>query len=129
MKIAPLFLLLTLTTLSSACSFAEKQVSLTFIQHTFLESSWEVSGGYYFLDDELAKTVIKYDCDYELTQDDIEGFDCYSLNYDVPELNGDGYFAFTFFTTSFDPETGYSCDFLRPCKLNNDMTVHFAIYG
>ena len=90
MKIAPLFLLLTLTTLSSACSFAEKQVSLTFIQHTFLESSWEVSGGYYFLDDELAKTIFKYDRGYELTQDDIEGFDWYSLNYDVPELNGDG---------------------------------------
>ena len=129
MKIVPLFLLLTLSALSSACSSAEKQVSLTFIQHTFLESSWEISGGYYFLDDELAKTVIKYDCDYELTQDDIEGFDCYSLNYDVPELNEDGYFAFTFFTTSFDSETGYSCDLLRPCKLNNDMTVHFAIYG
>ena len=52
MKIAPLFPLLALTTLLSACSFAEKQVSLTFIQHTFLESSWEVSGGYSFLDDE-----------------------------------------------------------------------------
>lgn len=129
MRIAPLVLLLTLTTLSSACSFAEKQVSLTFIQHTFLESSWEVSGGYYFLDDELAKTVFEYDRGYELTQEDIEGFDCYSLNYDVPELNGDGYFSFTFFTTSFDKETGYSYHFLRPCKLNKDMTVHFAIYG
>ena len=73
--------------------------------------------------------IFKYDRGYELTQDDIEGFGCNSLNYDVPELNGDGYFSFTFSTTSFDQETGNSYNFLRPCKQNKDMTVHFAIYG
>ena len=125
----PLSLLLTLTILSSACSSTKKQASLAFIRHAFLKSSRRISDGYSFQGDELTKMIFKYDRGYELTQDDIEGFGCNSLNYDVPELNGDGYFSFTFSTTSFDQETGNSYNFLRPCKQNKDMTVHFAIYG
>ena len=71
-------------------------MSLAFIRHAFLKSSRRISDGYSFQGDELTKMIFKYDRGYELTQDDIEGFGCNSLNYDVPELNGDGYFSFTF---------------------------------
>ncbi len=127
-----IFLLLSLFTSLSSCSESSKQVTLTFVQHTFLGFSYDEKGesnGYYFKNDELAKTSFQYDLGYHLTSDDIHSFNSFNLSYDVPELNGDGYWSFTFFTTVFDEETGFSYEYLKPCEINEDMTVHFAIYG
>lgn len=139
-----LFILLPLLTLLSGCSLRTKnsvsnnhlnsseKVTLSFVQHTFLSFSYDESkevNGYYFQNDELAKTSFEFFKGYNLSLDDINNFNTSSLNYKLPNLVGDGYWSFTFFTTSFDENTGFSSEFLKPCKLDNDLIIHFAIYG
>lgn len=107
-------------------------VTLTFVQHTYLKDSYDENGevnGYYFKNDELAKTEIEYPRGYDLTESDINSFNTDRLKYDVPSLIGDGYFSFTFLTTSFNEDTGFSTDFLEPGTLNQDLVIHFGIYG
>lgn len=107
-------------------------VTLTFVQHTYLKDSYDENGevnGYYFKNDELAKTEIEYPRGYCLTESDINSFNTDRLKYDVPSLIGDGYFSFTFLTTSFNKDTGFSTDFLEPGTLNHDLVIHFGIYG
>lgn len=107
-------------------------VTLTFVQHTYLKDSYDENGevnGYYFKNDELAKTEIEYPRGYYLTEGDINSFNTDRLKYDVPSLIGDGYFSFTFLTTSFNEDTGFSSVFLKPCTLNQDLVIHFGIYG
>ena len=143
-KIYRLFMLLTLLTLLSACSLRTEnsgssnhlnlleKVTLTFVQHTFLNFSYNESkevNGYYFQNDELAKTSFEFFKGYNLSLDDINNFNTSSLNYKLPNLVGDGYWSFTFFTTSFYENTGFSREFLKPCKLDSDLIIHFAIYG
>ncbi len=109
-----------------------EKVKLTFVQHTFVNFSYDSNNetnGYIFKDDELAKTFLEYDKGYHLSSDDIDGFNSKSLNHVLPDLEGDGYWSFTFFTTSFDKESGFSSNFLEPGKLDKDLTIHFAIYG
>ena len=139
-----IFVLVPLLTLVSACSLGstnseslnntnqQVQVTLTFVQHTFLRFSYDENDeidGYYFLNDELAKTSIKFDKGYNLSYEDIDNFNALSLNYELPYLEGDGYWLFTFFTTSFEEDSGFSNNFLEPCVLDKDLTLHFAIYG
>lgn len=136
--------LVPLLVLVSACSLGTtnseslnngnqlEQVTLTFVQHTFLRFSYDGNDGidgYYFLNDELAKTSIKFKKGYNLSLEDINNFNSLSLNYELPYLEGDGYWSFTFFTTSFDEDSGFSDNFLEPCVLDKDLTLHFAIYG
>lgn len=138
------FVLITLLTSISACSFTStnsessnnvnqlEQVTLTFVQHTFINFSYNKNNeidGYYFLNDELAKTSIKFNKGHNLSFEDIDNFDSSSLNYKLPNLVGDGYWSFTFFTTSFDDNSGFSGEFLEPCVLDKDLILHFAIYG
>lgn len=107
-------------------------VTLTFVQHTYLKDSYDENrevNGYYFKNDELAKTEIEYPRGYYLTERDINSFNTDRLKYDVPSLIGDGYFSFTFLTTSFNKDTGFSTDFLEPGTLNHDLVIHFGIYG
>lgn len=107
-------------------------MTLTFIQHTFVTFSHNENNetdGYYFLKDELAKTIIKFKKGYNLSFEDINNFDSSSLNYVVPSLVGDGYWSFTFFATSFDENSRYSSNYLKTCILNEDLILHFAIYG
>lgn len=115
-----------------SCAIIEKNVTLTFIQHTFINFVFDEDDncdGYRFKNDELARTNIEYSHGYDLTSDEIHNFNYDSLNYVVPKLVGDGYWSYTSFTTSFDEKSGFSSDFLKPCKLMADMTIHFAIYG
>lgn len=115
-----------------SCTKIEKSVTLTFIQHTFIYFVFDEDDncdGYLFENDEIARTNIEYSRGYDLTSDEIHNFDYDSLNYVVPELVGDGYWSYTSFTTSFDEASGFSSDFLKPCKLMADMTIHFAIFG
>lgn len=143
-KIYRLFMLLPLLTLLSACSLRTdnsgssnhlnsfEKVTLTFVQHTFLNFSYDENkevNGYYFQNDELGKTSFEFDKGCNLSLDDINNFNTSSLNYKLPSLVGDGYWSFTFFTTSFDENTGFSSEFLKPCKLDSDLIIHFAIYG
>lgn len=123
----PLFSLFLLTP-----SCQTSPVTLTFVQHTYLKDSYDENGevnGYYFKNDELAKTEIEYPKGYFLTESDINSFNTDRLKYDVPSLIGDGYFSFTFLTTSFNEDTGFSTDFLEPGILNHDLVIHFGIYG
>ncbi len=85
--------------------------------------------GYYFLNDELAITTIKYEKGHNLSYEDIDNFNSSSLSYKLPTLEGVGYWSFTFFTTSFDENSGFSSDFLEPCVLDKDLTLRFAIFG
>ena len=109
-----------------------EQVTLTFVQHSFVNFAYDENkkfDGYYFVDDELANTSFKFNKGHYLSQEDIDNFNAFSLNYIIPNLKGDGYWSFTFFTTSFDKETGLSNNYLEPCVINSDLTLHFAIYG
>lgn len=115
-----------------ACSQIVGKVKITFIQHTFISFSYDENkeiNGYYFKNDEIERTSFTYNIGYNLTYDDINNFDSSTLNYVVPELVGDGYWSFTFFTTSFDKKSGFSTNYLEPCRLTKNMTIHFAIYG
>ena len=143
-KKLPILMILPLLTLLSSCSLTTtnsqpfnnlnslEQVTLTFVQHTFLRFSFDESkeiDGYYFLNDELAKTSLKFNKGHNLSYDDINNFNSFSLNYELPNLVGDGYWSFTFFTISFNEDSGFSSDFLKPCELYEDLILHFAIYG
>lgn len=143
-KTLPILMILPLLTLLSACASAAtnsqpfnnlnspEQVTLTFVQHTFLRFSYDERkeiDGYFFKNDELAKTTFKFDKGHNLSFDDINNFNAFSLDYELPDLLGDGYWSFTFFTTAFDENSGFSSIFLEPCKLDNDLILHFAIYG
>lgn len=115
-KIYRLFMLLTLLTLLSACSLRTEnsgssnhlnsleKVTLTFVQHTFLNFSYNESkevNGYYFQNDELAKTSFEFFKGYNLSLDDINNFNTSSLNYKLPNLVGDGYWSFTYLQLLF----------------------------
>lgn len=128
-KTLRLFMLISLLTLLSDCSLriensesfnhlnSSEKVTLTFVQHTFLNFSYDENkevNGYYFQNDELAKTSFEFDKGYNLSFDDINNFNNSSLNYKLPNLVGDGYWSFTFFTTSFDKNTGFSSEFFEP---------------
>ena len=104
MKKANLFLLLPLFVSLSSCTEKKENVTLTFIQHTFRDFAYDENNeiyGYYFKNDEIAKTTFVYDYGYYLTQEDMKGFDNRSLNYRVPPLKY-GFWSFTFFTTDLD---------------------------
>lgn len=127
LALLPLFSFFLLTP-----SCQSSPVTLTFVQHTYLKDSYDENrevNGYYFKNDELAKTEIEYPRGYDLTESDINSFNTDRLKYDVPSLIGDGYFSFTFLTTSFNEDTGFSTDFLEPGTLNQDLVIHFGIYG
>ena len=104
-----------------SCKFTNKeQVALKFIHSN-------ENGGYYFKNDQLAITEINYEKGFNL--DKIEINNLYKkINYTVPKLVGDGYWSFTFFTTSFDESTGYSNNYLDEQVLYENLTIHFAIY-
>ena len=105
LALLPLFSFFLLTP-----SCQSSPVTLTFVQHTYLKDSYDENrevNGYYFKNDELAKTEIEYPRGYYLTERDINSFNTDRLKYDVPSLIGDGYFSFTFFTTSFNEDTGF----------------------
>lgn len=109
----------------------QEHVTLTFIQHDFL--GWDEKNGeivcYFFKNNVICTTKFIFDKGYYLTQEDIFNFNVDNLNYEVPKLNGDGYFSLTFYVTEFEEETGIAKNFLEPMYLNEDMTIHFAIYG
>ena len=115
--------------LLQACSFTStnadslntlnqrEQVTLTFVQHTFIRFSYNENNendGYYFLNDELAITSIKYEKGHNLSYEGIDNFNASSLNYELPHLEGYGYWSFISFTTSFDENPGFSNRFLEP---------------
>ena len=107
-------------------------IVLTFIQHSFINFSFDESGngnGYFFMDDELAVTTKEYERDYYLTLKEIENIKAASLHYVVPKLSGDGYWSFTQFVVDFNKETGFATNFLKSSILSDNLTVHFAIYG
>ncbi|MBR5996589.1 MAG: hypothetical protein IK028_01015 [Bacilli bacterium] len=109
----------------------QKQVTLTFIQRPFLKISFDddsSTSGYYFENKVIITTEIVYDKGYFLTKEDIDGL-YRKIEYIIPPLNGDGYFSFTHYVTSFNEETGFASKFLKPMELNTDLTIHFGIYG
>lgn len=123
------FLFLAGCSSNNGDSFAngsKNEITLTFVQHSYIKHSTDA--GYYFKNDSLATTVLSFTNGYSLTQERINQF-YDEINHVVPELFGDGYWDYTFFTTDFDLETGLSSKYLEPMILNNSMTIHFAIYG
>ena len=117
---------------SSTITETEK-IKVKFIQLPFRNYAYNENKeiiGYYFGTDIIAETVFTYDKGYYLTKEKIDWHRKNdNLNYDVPELNGDGYWSFTFFTTILDEETGLSTNFLEECILNEDLAIYFGIYG
>ena len=124
------FLLIGCTEKSS--SKAKEKVAITFIQQPFLRFSYDENGeinGYYFKNEVIATTIIEFETGHFLSKDEINEFSKNRLNYKVPELNGDGYWSFTFFVTDYDDESGLANNYLEPQRLNKDLNIYFAIYG
>lgn len=110
----------------------EKKINITFIQRPFLDFSYDENGernGYFLKNETIATTVIEFEMGYFLSENDIKEISKNRLNYKVPELNGDGYWSFTFFVVDYDPESFLANNYLEPQKLNKDFNVYFAIYG
>lgn len=121
-------ILFLLTICLFSCKFTnEEQVTMKFIQHSYIMHSND-NGGYYFKNDQLAITEINYEIGFYLNKIEIDNL-YKKINYSVPELEGDGYWNFTFFTTNFDESTGYSNNYLDEQVLCENLTIHFAIYG
>lgn len=121
-------ILFLLTICLFSCKFTnEEQVTMKFIQHSYIMHSND-NGGYYFKNDQLAITEINYEIGFYLNKIEIDNL-YKKINYSVPELEGDGYWNFTFFTTNFDESTGYSNNYLDEQVLYENLTIHFAIYG
>lgn len=128
MKKSVFCILFPLTICLFSCKFTnEEQVTMKFIQHSYIMHSNE-NGGYYFKNDQLAITEINYEIGFNLNKIEIDNL-YKKINYSVPELEGDGYWNFTFFTTNFDESTGYSNNYLDEQVLLENLTIHFAIYG
>lgn len=117
---------------SSNETSSSEVVQLNFLQMPYINDAQNDKGdsiGYYFENRIIKKTVFTYDKGHYLSNEEINAFRKNSLNYDVPELNGDGYWSFTFFTTKLNEQTGLSTDYLNEQYLNNDITIYYAIYG
>lgn len=110
----------------SSSAPTKESVKLTFIQHSFRNNAEE--GGYYFESDQIAISEFTYEKGFNLNKTEIDNLYT-KVDYRVPQLFGDGYWSMTFFTKDFNEETGYSNDFLTEQVLNENMTIHFAIYG
>ena len=108
-------------------------VTITFIQHTYINNHYNENkeiNGYYFENDEIARTTIEFKKGHYLTQKEINYYRSpKELNYKVPPLNGWGYYSLTFFTTEYNPITKESYVYLKPMHLEEDITVHFGIFG
>lgn len=137
--IITIFCLICLTSLS-ACfnpinNSKEKQtVTLTFIQlpyvfHEYNQTEERIIC--YFENEEIMRTTYTFEKGYYLTTQKIEELTSAlgDLKYQVPQLNGDGYWSFTIFATQYDPNTGIATTPLSEGVLTNDLTVYFAIYG
>ena len=123
---------LELSEVDSAVSDPIETVEITFIQCPFLGFSYDESGdvdGYYFKNETITTTRIDYENGYFLSQTEIEDIYKNKLDYRIPNLHGDGYWAFTLFVTNFDEESGLANVFLEPQELNKNMSVYYAIYG
>lgn len=101
-------------------------ITLKLIQHSYISHVQDV--GYYFKNNELATTELTYQKGTYLDSTMIDSL-YRKVDYIVPKLNGDGYWSFTFFTKDFDQKTGLSSNYLTEQTLEEDMTIHFAIYG
>ena len=119
----------------TGCSNIEdnSRVTVTFIQHTLISTDYDdnmIVKGYYFENDEIAKTTFEYEKGHYLTDDEIYEFrTTKDLKYVVPRLNGDGFWSYTFFTTNYDEKTKFSNNFMKEMTLNEDLIVYFAIVG
>ena len=135
-----IFIFVTLITIFLAsCSnnnvntSTNETVTITFIQHTYINNHYNENkeiDGYYFENDEIARTTIEFKKGHYLTQKEIDGF--YSskvLNYKIPQGNGWGYFTFSFFTTDYDSITKISHTYLKPLYLSDNITVHYGMIG
>ncbi|MEG2342179.1 MAG: hypothetical protein RR909_03615 [Bacilli bacterium] len=133
-KVFPAFAAILLGVSLCSCSFGEnnsisntqKNIVLTFVQHSFCNNAGE--GGYYFKNDQIAVSEFTYKKGFNLNKEEIDNL-YKKVDHHVPQLIGDGYWTFTFFTKDFNEETGYSSDFLKEQILDKNMTIHFAIYG
>lgn len=132
------FMILSLTscntTNNSSIEFKpdNNEISLKFYQLSYISEASNKNDeniGYYFENEMLAETIITYEKGHYLSENEIDKFYDNTLNYNVPTLNGDGYWSYTFFTTKYDEKTKLSTDYLYPQYLNNNINIYFAIYG
>ncbi len=135
-KTVAFFLLLSNLLMFTGCdkSTAEedKTVVLTFLQLTLITEHVDENGhfaGYYFKDEVLAETKREYEKGYFLSYEDIDRFTWNTLNYHVPPLHGDGFWAYTPFMTKYDKKTGLATNILTEQYLTKNMTIYFGIYG
>ena len=108
------------------------RVLLRFIQHSFVSFSHDENGafnGYVFGNDVVTLSAFEYEKGYLMTKEDIENIRNTSVKYKVPELNGGGYWVFTYLATEFNENNGFATKPFETTTLLNDLDVHFAIYG
>lgn len=79
-----------------------------------------------FYDELISTTVKEFEKGYFLSYKELDEISM-SLNYVVPELNGDGYWSFTSFY--YDKDLLEEGGILRDVYLNEDLIVYYGIYG
>ena len=108
-----------------------EEVALTFIQHTFVENYTNKETNlneYIFRNDTIKVTEKRYEKGYYLTEKEIDKFQSNEINFEVPESVRYSFYHFTYFATEFNEETGVAKNALEPLHLNENLTIHFAIY-
>lgn len=117
---------------NQSTSSIDEKITVTFVQRQFVKFSYDESGennGYYFKNEDIATTKIEFEKGHFLSQEEIDEIKKEKITYKVPELNGDGYWSFTFFVTEFDNESGFASNYLKPQTITKEFNVYFAIYG
>ena len=107
---------------SNEVTSVPEKVTITFEQY---DCDFGPSGTVFIDSDVRATTQIVYEYGHYLTDDEIDLFD-EQINYDVPELNGDGYYSFTYYY--FSKENPNSNKIVQ-MTLVEDFTLYFGIYG
>ena len=118
--------ILCILSVTSCANDNKEKITITFKQYDcdlFLRDNKTVI---VFYDELISTTVKEFEKGYFLSYKELDEISM-SLNYVVPELNGDGYWSFTSFY--YDKDLLDEGGVLRDVYLNEDLIVYYGIYG
>lgn len=127
---AKILLLLFLTFPLMSCRLDNNnEVSITFLQHTYISTVEKIPNQVYykFENDILTKNTLKFEKGYQITAEDIYKFQK-QIHYKVPPLKY-GYYRITDYAYNYDSLTKIASNIFKPTKLDKSITLHFAVYG
>lgn len=127
---AKILLLLFLTFPLMSCRLDNNnEVSITFLQHTYIATIEKIPNQVYykFENDILTKNTLKFEKGYQITAEDIYKFQK-QIHYKVPPLKY-GYYRITDYLDNYDSVTKIASNIFKPTKLDKSITLHFAVWG